>query len=351
MLMIKNANRKLFLLIFSYFFSIVVVFSFQISCAESLDIFDATIYPPQSQTNKKLLYYDLLLKPQQNEKLKVALTNKTDKELELVLSFNRAKTNSVGVVDYSNSFKDTSKTAQINIEEIVGLSNESVLLAPKETIDIYLNVTMPRESFEGVLAGGLYIEQVSKGKIEGNIRNIFSREIAILIRNTEKKVEPNLIIERAFASQTNYRNTVTVDIENNQPEYLKNISVNYVILLNEKEKIIEGSKKQLNMAPNTRMSFIIPFAKKEFDSGLYSVKVNVNAEKKKWQETLFFEMEEKTAEKYNKKDVSIEKETITIPFIESILFIGLLILIAVLIQKNNGLNKKLKKKKSIKKRK
>lgn len=40
---------------------------------------------------------------------------------------------------------------------------------------------MPDKEFEGVLAGGLYIEQISTEKVEGNIKNVFSREIAVLL--------------------------------------------------------------------------------------------------------------------------------------------------------------------------
>ncbi len=49
---------------------------------------------------------------------------------------------------------------------------------------------MPDKEFEGVLAGGLYIEQISTEKVEGNIKNVFSREIAVLLQNKTDEVKP-----------------------------------------------------------------------------------------------------------------------------------------------------------------
>lgn len=60
-----------------------------------------------------------------------------------------------------------------NITDYVKLSDKEINLAANQSKDVYLDVKMPSKEFEGVLAGGLYIEQISDIKVDGNIKNVF----------------------------------------------------------------------------------------------------------------------------------------------------------------------------------
>ena len=71
--------------------------------ADSLDTFDVQIKLPESQQDKELMYFDLLLEPKAEEKLAVMVSNKSEQPINLQLSFNRAVTNMTGVVEYSGA--------------------------------------------------------------------------------------------------------------------------------------------------------------------------------------------------------------------------------------------------------
>lgn len=331
------------------FVFLVMVFLFPTAAfGESLDSFEATIQAPASQKNKELMYYDLILDPSQTETLPVTLTNRGDKELELRLSFNRAITNSGGVVEYSGMNEDSSQTAPYNIEEVVALAKKTIKLPAKGSQTIELTVKMPEKNVAGILAGGLYIEEVSNEKVEGNIKNVFSREIAVLLRNSAKEVAPEITFGNAQAIQSNYRNMIEVEVENTKGTYLKDATLSYTVYLNDKKTEITGTKEQLNMAPNTIMKYHIPFEGVAFDSGDYRVEMEIRSGENRWSGESGFTLSPKKAKAYNKTDVTLEKKTSFISWKVMLIagFLGLVVVssLAGLLYRNRKLQKQLAEK-------
>lgn len=309
--------------------------------AESLDSFDAVVHFPESQADKKLSYFDVQLAPEQKENLTVTLVNKSEQALTLKASFNRAVTNSAGVIEYSGINEDTSTSVPYDIEKLVTLSDQEIQLEPKQTKDITLTVTMPKDKFSGVLAGGVYFEEVSDEKVEGNVKNVFSREIALLIRSDGTEAKPNVVFDTAKADQVNYRNVIEVGIENTAAIYIKNVTIDYSVLLNGKE-VLNGKKEKLSIAPNTRMPFRIPFSGEEFGDGEYTVNVTVSNDQGTWSGSPAFTISKGEADDFNKNDVTVQKAGFDLPWSTIALVAVLLVLAGIVILMINR-NKKLKK--------
>ena len=88
-----------------------------------------------------------------------------------------------GVVEYSGANEEATPSAPYAIEELVALSDETLSLAPNEQKEITLTVQMPSESFDGILAGGLYVQQTGSEEFQGNVQNLLAREVAVLLRS------------------------------------------------------------------------------------------------------------------------------------------------------------------------
>lgn len=320
----------------------ILAFSFLpiVAHGESLDSFDAVIHPSEHQIDKNQLYYDLTYQPNESDRLTVTLTNRTDKPIKLKTAFNRAITNSLGVIEYSGMNQDKSDFGP-NITDYVKLSDKEIDLAANESKDIYLDIKMPDKEFEGVLAGGLYMEQVSTEKVEGNIKNIFSREIAVLLHNNTDEVKPDLKITKAKATQANSRNAINVTVDNQKATYVKDVTIDYQVEKDGKT-IAKDTKKQLTLAPSSRMPYLIQMDNTEFTPGTYTVKMNISAGGQKWNASPSFKIDQAKAKDYNEKDVSI-KEKSTNPWI----WVGIaviIVLLAVVIfmyNRNRNLKKKL----------
>lgn len=227
-----------------------------------------------------------------------------------------------------------------NINDYVKLSDRAIDLAPKESKDIHLDVKMPDKEFEGVLAGGLYIEQISTEKVEGNIKNVFSREIAVLLQNKTDEVKPDLKIAQANALQVNHRNAVTVTVDNEKSTYVKNTAIDYQVEKDGKT-LTKDKKEKLTLAPSSRMPFLIQMDNTEFSPGTYTVKMTVRSGEQKWTGSPTFTINQEKAKAYNVQDVSLEKDTTT-PWIWAGIAVIILLLAVVIFMYNR--NRNLKKK-------
>lgn len=327
-------------------FLIVFVVSYpKTSLAESLDTFDARAHLPESQIDNNLTYFNLLLQPNSEEKLVVTLTNKSEAEIELKASFNRAITNNIGVIEYSGINEDKSTSAPVNIEELVTLSNQDIRIEANQSKEIEMTVKMPEKAFKGVLAGGLYLEQVSDEEVEGNIKNVFSREIAVLLHNDKTEVAPDVTIERAAANQVNSRNVIEVAIENKAAAYLKEVTIEYQVLLDDKT-VVEGENEQLSLAPNSLFHYKVPFEGESFAAGTYTTQVVVTAGDKKWEGQPTFTIKAEKAKSLNKQAVALdEKEPLVSWWLIALGMVLLLLLggILYLINRNRQLKQRLKK--------
>ena len=108
-----------------------------------------------------------MMKPDQEQILKVRAANSTDENLVIDVSVKSATTNSNGVIEYGESLTALDKSAPADLSEIIQLKDggESVELPAKSEKLVELRVKMPKEEFSGQLAGGItFSEKVDETK-------------------------------------------------------------------------------------------------------------------------------------------------------------------------------------------
>lgn len=93
--------------------------------------------------------------------LGLSLVNPSNEAIDVRVNAHTAYTNVNEVVEYG---KEPEVIDPILVYELGDLmeSPDVVTLIPRETREIYLSHTLPDEPFEGQLAGGLRIEEVSE---------------------------------------------------------------------------------------------------------------------------------------------------------------------------------------------
>lgn len=322
----------------SLFFPSNIVFS------NTLNSFDVNIQPPEEQVEKQLRYYDLQLKPSQTITLPVALTNKNETELTLELSFHQATNNSNGTIVYTNSELESAAAAVYNIEDFVNISQKKVTLNAKETKNILVEIKMPDEKFEGVLAGGVYIKEVGSDAFDGNIQNLFARELAILLRSNTQPVAPELKIGKAYSQHVNGRNAIGLHIENLSPTYTETVKFSYTIEKDSDPTAFHG-EKEIRLAPNALLDYTISLEGTTFEPGEYKIKTTLVHGEQRWEGSPTFTIENTEAQNLNAADVSIEQPDF--PWRLIIIAIVVLLLVVVvlsLIKKNKQLRQALESK-------
>lgn len=282
---------------------------------ESLQSFDAQIQPNQEIPSQNDAYFDLQLVPEQEVQLKVIVTNLKESPVTIIPSFNRARTNQLGVVEYSGKNQDTTQALPADIEKVVQLSQKEFTLKENEQKILELTVTMPNKPFEGVLAGGIYLQEKPREKAQGNIQNVFSREIAVLLQNEREKIEPVLEMKEASPTQVNGRNAVKVGLQNTKATYLSTADIQYELFNGNEETPQLSGNQAIGFAPNSGMAYLIFLEGQKFEEGTYRLKITVSKEDFHWSDEMLFKVSKKTSDSYNRKDASIEEPEKPFPWL------------------------------------
>ncbi|MGM0183514.1 hypothetical protein IGK74_002480 [Enterococcus sp. AZ150] len=288
---------------------------------------------PENQINKKSSYFDLKLAQNQKETLKVQLKNDTDKEIIIEADINSATTNLNGVVEYSKNTIEPDESLTYNLKDYTSIEPE-IKLPAKTTIEVPINVSMPDKLFDGVMAGGItFKEKQTEEKTNSEekglaIKNEYSYVVALLIRQNEQPVESKLNLLDVGPSQVNARNVINIQLQNPVARYINQLKLVGEIIKKDNPKVkytvdVEG----LQMAPNSNFSYpvvlngqklepgnyhlhLLAYGNKN-DKGSFSVKSKDGVALKfsnQWEFDKDFSISGEVAEKYNKQDVTIEKE-------------------------------------------
>lgn len=318
-----------------------------------LENFSAEINSPDNQINKNASYFDLELKPGEKQTISIDIKNKTDENLKINASFNKAWTNKAGVVSYAEKNKPKiSKKQKNNIEELVRIEDSVIDLKPQESRSFKMDIKMPNEKLEGVLAGGIYLTADKPYNEKGNIKNYFSREIALVLRNDKgvNYLDGKIELDSVSVGSEDFKNAFFLNFKNPNASFLKGFELSGNILDSKNETYLSFSKDNMSLAPNSEFSFPVLLNGKKFESGNYKAIGQVRSEEKIWTFEKEFLVKSEDVKKYNKKDVSIEPNDnrllIAILGIGVVLFIFLLIIIIIMLnkKKKNSRKKKVSRK-------
>lgn len=273
---------------------------------------------PDNQINKDQSYFDLLMKPGQEQELEVVLRNSTDKDLTMIASANSAVTNDNGVVDYSFSKPKADSTLKVPLSQIAVIEKETVVPAKSDKI-VKVHVKMPNEPIEGVIAGGIYLQQKEdtnqKNAGDGGvqIKNKYVYVMGIQLREKEDisqlVADMKLDKKKIKPKQVNYRNVLGINLQNTEPVYIRNLTVDAKIYKKGSQEVLHESKQEsLKMAPNSNFNYGVSWENQEFKAGKYRAKVTAHSEdyNKDWSWDEEFTITKKEAEVLNKEAVELE---------------------------------------------
>ena len=270
--------------------------------------FQAEAQLPENQLNKEVSYFHIGGKPKENVTLHVRLDNPTEKEVTVLPTICAAKTNGLGVVEYTTKQGKKGEKGQETIEAIATIKEKEIKLAPKETYDLEIQVKMPEKEFQGIQAGAIRLLQKETEKQTGNVRNQFAREIGIVVESSSPEaIASKLIIKEAKAGQVNARNVVEIVIDNPQGKFCSLTELKGEIKEKKTGEVItETTLSQAKLAPTSTFEFPVPFAGKAFEAGTYVATFRAKEGDKTWELEKEFTLTEKESETYNQTDVEVK---------------------------------------------
>ncbi|MEG2503366.1 MAG: DUF916 and DUF3324 domain-containing protein [Carnobacterium sp.] len=268
---------------------------------------------PENQLNKEKTYFDLVMKENTSQTIEVKLRNDTDKEVIVEPSVNSATTNINGVVEYGKVKDKADSTLLYNLKDMVSVAKE-VAIPAKSEVTVPLTITMPKESFKGILAGGITLqEKESDGKKDAKngeglaIENRYAYVIGLVLRLSEEKIAPQMTLQNVKPDQVNARNVITANLQNPTARFINKLGVKAQITRKgNSEVLFKEDKEGMQMAPNSNFNFPVALNGKKLEAGTYVFKATATSKDDKWDFEKEFTIDSKTAKELNDKDVSIE---------------------------------------------
>lgn len=295
---------------------------------------------PKNQIDMKKGYFDLKVKPGQNQELTVLLKNTTNKAVIIKPKIATTTTNNSGVVEYGPTKKKVDKTLKHNITDII-TTEKKVTIKPDSTYNLKLKVSVPQESFEGSVTGGLTLEEeIKEADKESSgsgmsINNRFSYVVGFDLREDVAKIKPDLKLNKIAPSQRNYRNVISANLQNIEPTYVNQLKVDAKITKKNNEKVLYQTKKEkMQMAPNSNFDFPVELASGEsLKAGKYTLDMTAKSYKNEWHWKKDFTISGDVAKELNEKDVTIEKSYMWYYIIGGILLLLLIFILILLLKK------------------
>ncbi len=299
-------NRYFILMILSFYF-----FAFGIETSAAELRFSVETEIPENQIDKTKTYFDLMMKPDQEQILKVRAANSTDENLVIDVSVKSATTNSNGVIEYGESLTALDKSAPADLSEIIQLKDggESVEL-PAKSEKVDETKDKQKENTNGLA-----------------IENRYAYTVAVLLRENETVVQPELSLEKVEPTQRNARSVISATLLNHEAAYLQSMKVTANVKNKKTNNVIlEKEQEDMQMALNSIFNFPIPYEENEMEAGTYVLAMTVEGSGKKWQFTKEFTISKEEAKTFNEKDVTVKKTESKLIY----LLIGLLILLLII---------------------
>ncbi|EOH97515.1 DUF916 and DUF3324 domain-containing protein [Enterococcus pallens] len=332
---------------------LVSVFAGTIPTFASEFSFAVTPVIPENQIDKTKTYFDLKMAPDQKEQVNVELRNDTDRNVKVDVTVNSATTNSNVIVEYGKNKIAPDKSLKYNLKDYVKAPNQ-VTINAHSTLQVPFDLTMPKEQFDGLMAGGITFKEAKDEKTTENtseqkglaIENEYSYVVALLMRQNTTKVTPQMALNTVKPSQLNARNVIVSNLQNSKATYINQVAIDAEITKKGDSTVLYSEHHDgLQIAPNSQFDFPVHLNGKPLEAGKYHIKLVVNGDKNaegqyirgkdkdnqaehytnQWVFDKDFTIDGQVARKLNDKDVTIKKD-----YTWLYILIGILLLLLVL---------------------
>ena len=306
---IRTSGFKLLLVMLC----LILLWSFPLMTdADGMD-FDVRIFPPETQRRDDVPGFDLLLEPGAMEEVEIEVRNLSDEPIELIIEIATATTDDGGTIFYrprEGLIRDN--TLPYAMEDIATIEGNRFPLEGGEQLRIPITINMPETRFDGMILGGIsilqYVNMEEASGQGGMIINRFWTEIPLRLQQNENPVQPDLKLLSVGASQRNWRNIFSANLQNPEMMLIHMMEVHaFVRHADRTETLFEERLSNMQVAPNSNFTLAIPLGGERFQAGEYDLHLEVVAYNGSWSFHQRFYVSAEEAAAFNATDVTITR--------------------------------------------
>ncbi|WP_348921150.1 DUF916 and DUF3324 domain-containing protein [Enterococcus rotai] len=283
--------------------------------SNDINDFSYEVLFPENQKDEKVGYYDLLVHPGEKQVVHMKLSNTSNQPMKVAITISSAKTNGNGVAIFSPSDIPKDSSLKYDLSKIM-TGPKDVLLAPNSQTIVDLAIEVPEKVFEGYIAGGIQLKPVLKEetskKDEQVVLNKFAFVIGVLLSESEiKNIKPELKLNDVSVKLKDTSYTLFANFSNTKSVFAEELTATIKLKKKgDKKALLEVSKENLRMAPNSIMELPIFLEGQKVTAGEYTADIKMTTKKsgESWHWTNNFTFSKIEAEQINKQE-SLQKES------------------------------------------
>lgn len=302
--------KKILLIISSLSICISMLHIYSVKTTATGFDFSVETVTPYNQVNMAKTYFDLNMKPAQQQTLKINIRNDSKKEITLMPKITSATTNGNGIIEYGNMDVKSDTTLRHKMEDIIS-TEKQVVLSPHQNYTLQLKMHMPKEKFDGLLAGGIVLQQIHDKEEKGQEmadKNEYAYVIAILLSENDTKIRPGLKLNQVMIDQRNDCKIIRANIQNRISMCMYNMKIDAKIIHKGRNEVLyKENREGLQMAPNSNFDYSIPLQGKEITDGEYTLHLKVRAMGREWNWKKDFAISNSAANELKETDAGLKK--------------------------------------------
>jgi len=252
--------------------------------------FTVTPELPKNQVDKENFYFDLKMKPEQEQTIYVNIHNGDTQAHTYDVVTNLATTSNNGMINYDAVSEKPDKSLPFNIAEAT-TNTRKVKVKANSTKRVGITIEMPKKSFDGVALGGVNVHQHIKKKaksesgVTASTQNQFGYTIGLQLREQDKlTVKPDMKLLYAGPKNLNGYNHIVAQLQNPRAAIMRDLKVSsYVTKSGSSKKLLKTTREGMKMAPNSNFYYALGDGEQQLKPGKYTLYLQADSEEGKYQ--------------------------------------------------------------------
>ncbi|MHA3066627.1 DUF916 domain-containing protein [Lacticaseibacillus saniviri] len=241
---------------------------------------DFSVQPQLPANQKKGVtgYYDLLLKPNQQQNLTFTIYNNATHASDYDVQVNPALTADGGAIDYSHATAKIDKTVPFDLRQYLTVVNKHVTVPAKQSAKVTVAVKMGAQTWSGRVMGGIYIQKAvtNSASSQGALQAKVAYALAVVLQQDELKLMPNLSYVGLAQKQVEQDPQLQLSFRNPVATIIPKLVFSTTIKKNNRV-IFETTSNTYTVAPNTLFHVNIDLANHALPVGKYTVNINAKS--------------------------------------------------------------------------
>lgn len=244
-----------------------------------------SVSPVNKEDNN--LYFDLKLKPGEEQTIYLRITNDGLREDEYSMDISPATTTKQGLIDYQGNKENLHESLKYDIDDYVSYEKK-IKVPAKDSVDVPITITSPKEEFDGIILAGIFVGLASSSddeEVEGIVTTT-GYSYPLMLSQNDNELTSEIKFDSVYPAVSFGETSIVAKLFNPVMKGYAGLSYHAVITKDKKE-FINKQYTDKEFAPSSFCEFVIDLDNKPLIAGSYIL--NLSIEDKRGNEWKFEE--------------------------------------------------------------